>query len=61
MPRKELRGHKSTIESLLYIKERDIMISGSYDDTLRLWNMSNYQCKSVIEGVKCGSINAPDR
>ena len=25
--------------------------SGSYDDRLRIWNMSTYQCDKVIEGV----------
>ena len=29
------------------------MISGSYDGTLRIWNMSTYQCVNVIEGVQC--------
>ena len=31
-----LEGHSWGVNSLLYIKERDIMISGSNDDTLRL-------------------------
>ena len=35
-----LNGHSSSVISLLYIKERDIMISGSLDeDKLRLWNI----------------------
>ena len=29
------------------------MISGSEDEILRLWNMSTYQCVTVIEGVDC--------
>ena len=29
------------------------MISGSYNVTLRIWNMSTYQCDKVIEGVEC--------
>ena len=33
------------------------MISGSSDDTLRLWNMSTYQIITVIEGIKCCFIN----
>ena len=33
------------------------MISGSGDVTLRLWNMSTYQCDKVIKGVKCCDIN----
>ena len=53
-----LEGHNSSVESLLYIKERDIMISGSNDYTLRLWNMSTYQCDNVIEEVKCYSTNS---
>ena len=52
-PIKVLREHRDYVKSLLYIKERDILISGSYDETLRLWNMSTYQCDKVIEGVDC--------
>ena len=48
---KVLEGHSSTVISLLYIKERGIMISGADDVTLRIWNMSTYQCDEVIEGV----------
>ena len=53
-----LEGHSSHANSLLYMKERDILISGSYDKTLRLWNMSTYQCITVIEGVDCYFINS---
>ena len=34
------------------------MISGSYDVTLRIWNMSTYQCITVIEGVYCCFTNS---
>ena len=57
-PIKVLREHSSLVNSLLYIKERDVMISGSFDYTLRIWNMSTYQCDKVIEGVKCFYINS---
>ena len=33
---KILRGHDDTINSFLYIKEKDIMISGSINGTLRM-------------------------
>ena len=52
-PIKVLEGHSNSVASLLYIKERDIMISGAIDETLRIWNMSTYQCITVIEGVYC--------
>ena len=52
-----LKGHSRSVVSFLYIKERDIMISGADDGTLRIWNMSTYQCEKVIKGVKCYSTN----
>ena len=57
-PIKVLEGHRHYVFSLLYMKERDIMLSGSRDDTLRLWNMSTYQCITVIEGVYCCFTNS---
>ena len=57
-PIKVLREHSNSVNSLLYIKERDVMLSGSRDDTLRLWNMSTYQCDKVIEGVDCCFTNS---
>ena len=53
-----LKGHWDYVNSLLYIKERDVMLSGSWDDTLCLWNMSTYQCDKVIEGVYYCSHNS---
>ena len=57
-PIKVLEGHHQDVTSLLYITEKDIMISGSDDRTLRLWTMSTYQCDKVIEGVECCSTNS---
>ena len=53
-----LKGHSNTVCSLLYIKERDIMISCSDDYSLRLWNMSTYQCITGFKRVDCYSNNS---
>lgn len=58
IPFKVLKGHQDRINSILYVKEKDILISGSLDNTLRMWNMSTYQCMSIIEGVSCIYGNA---
>ena len=34
------------------------MISGAWDNTLRLWNMSSYQCEIIIKGVYCSFISS---
>ena len=56
-PIKVLEGNRN-VSSLLYIKERDILISGSNDKTLCLWNMFTYKCEKVIKGVNCCCDNS---
>lgn len=34
------------------------MISGSNDNTLRIWNISSYQCDTIINNVKCCNNNS---
>ena len=53
----ELKGHTDNVYSLLYIEDRNILISGSKDRTLRLW-LPPCQCTTVIEGVECCSPNS---
>ena len=52
-----LKGHTNCVYSILYMKERDVMVSGSADSTLRLWDISTYQLKSTIKQVECRSLN----
>lgn len=54
-PIKVLEGHNASVNSILYTKERDMLISGSDDDTLRLWNMTTYQFLTLIKEVQCSS------
>ena len=56
-PLKVLEGHKEYVISILYIKERDIMISGG-KETLRFWNMTTYNNITVIDKINCASNNS---
>ena len=59
IPIKELEGHSGSVSCLLYINEKDIMISSSWNDrTIRLWNMSTYQCLTVIKKIDSVWINS---
>ena len=58
IPITELTGHSMIVYSLLYLEDKDVLLSGSLDKTLRLWNMSNYQCVTIINNVQCYSNNA---
>ena len=57
-PIKVLEGLSGVFCSILYIKERDIMISVSSEKTLLLWNMQTYKYDKVINGVECCWNNA---
>ena len=47
----EMKGHIDEVSYLLYIKNRELLISSGIDDdkTLRIWNCKTYQSESVIE------------
>lgn len=57
-PIKILGQHSEYINSILYIKNKDLLISGSYDYSLIIWNASNYQSVFAIEGVYCCDKNS---
>ena len=55
---KTMTEHDSDVISILYIKERDIMISVGGDNKLCLWNMSTLKCEKIIKGIDNCSKNS---
>ena len=55
---KELNGHTDYVSSIIQLKDKDILISGSADDTLRKWNLLTYQCMKIINNVDCADNNS---
>jgi len=49
MNRFHLKGHKSSIEALAMNPEGTLAVSGSSDNTARLWDLQNGDCVRVIE------------
>lgn len=48
--KKSLSGHNHFISSLAISKDSSSLVSGSWDRTARLWDLSNYKCKQIISG-----------
>ena len=48
-----IKGHTSYVDSIIKLKDKDILISGSDDNTLRKWNLLTYQCDKIINNVQC--------
>ena len=57
IPIRVLRGHTDIVRCIIEIKERNILVSISYDKNLLIWSLLTYQCVSVIRGVDCLSNN----
>ena len=55
---KTLNGHTDYVYSIIQLKDKDILISGSWDNTLRKWNLLTYQCDKIINKVKCCDSNS---
>jgi WD40 repeat protein len=45
---KILKGHREKVTCLLYLDKPDLLISGSEDKSLKVWNMSSYECYKTI-------------
>ena len=53
-----LEGHTHIASSIIQLKDKDILISGNNDDTLRKWNLLTYQCMKIINNVECINNNS---
>lgn len=47
-PLYELQGELIGICSIIYLSERNILVSASTYGTIRLWDVSTYQCITII-------------
>lgn len=45
-----LRGHMRRAVCLVFSPRSDLLCTGSYDHTLRLWNMDGCECIATLEG-----------
>lgn len=50
---KTLIGHTKEITSIMQLKEKEIIISGTEKYELYIWNSSSYQCITIIKQIKC--------
>ena len=58
-PIQVLKGHTFGVYSLLYIKEKNVLISGGLSqDDLHIWNLDTYQCVNVFAEVQGYSHNS---
>ena len=53
-----LKGQSSAVMSAIQLKGRELLVSGSYDQTIKFWNLSTYKKEHTIKGAPCVWRNA---
>lgn len=48
-----LQKHEFHINAILYLKKKNVLLSGGNDDTFRIWNLDTLECDSVLEVTEC--------
>jgi WD40 repeat protein len=48
----ELKGHAATIYALGFHPDGKYVVTGSYDRTVRLWNVDTGECTLILHGFK---------
>ncbi len=56
-PRGILEGHKGTVRSVAFSPDGSILATGSYDRTLKLWNVFTGQLRKSLEGNPEGVVS----
>lgn len=51
-----LKGHKDIVNSIIALTNKEILVSGSSDQTLIFWDLENYVEKQAIPYISCYSF-----
>jgi WD40 repeat protein len=51
---KILNGHSQAVNALIYLAKSNLLLSGSNDNTIKVWDIKTYVCIKTIE--TCGKI-----
>ena len=54
---KSLNKHKSTVISIIKIKNKNWLVSASYDNKLIIWDLNKYTVLKEINDIHCNFIN----
>jgi WD40 repeat protein len=46
---KTLTGHEHYINSLIFIERDNSLVSGSYDNSIKIWELNDFQCLKTIQ------------
>ena len=53
-----MNGHTCLIDCIVYCPELSRVITGSFDDTARVWDVATGECVHVLEGhTGCAAVN----
>jgi len=57
----QLQGHSSLVRSIIVLPKKRLMLTGSWDGTVREWNTRSGECTRTIESIPGSSASKPIR
>ena len=54
---KTLNGHSDSVRSIIQMDNKEYLVSVSFDNTMRFWNLKSLNCESIIDGVSSSGSN----
>ncbi|WP_224312118.1 WD40 repeat domain-containing protein, partial [Trichormus variabilis] len=51
------RGHEDLVRSVAFSPDGERIVSGSYDETIRIWDAATGDCLRVISYKLCAGLN----
>jgi WD40 repeat protein len=58
---RQMNGHTREINCIVYCSELSMVITGSHDNTARVWNVATGECVHVLKGhtdyVMCAAVH----
>ena len=52
-----LDGHQEAVESIAVSKDGTLLVSGSYDATIKIWDLKTYQTERTLDAHRSGIVS----
>ena len=53
-----LKGHADRVSSMIELRQKNVIVSGSDDNEIRFWDSLSYGCRKILKNIPCFSFDS---